>query len=141
MSLLIAGCSDSTAPESSSPDLTGTWNFSYVAADSTTPCPVPDLVQGCSGFGTFDLVQLGPRVTGTWTARGGCQTCGGAADYGGSGSIHAVGYVRTLAFGLQGCEFRAELPAGQVDEITGTVSCVPGPGQVARGTWRMTRSP
>jgi hypothetical protein len=140
-SIVASGCGDdSTGPEASPSGLTGRWNFSYSAVDTTTPCGIPGLQEGCGGGGTLDLVQLGPRVTGSYSAGGGCQDCGGAWDYGGSGSVSSSSLM-TLEFSLQGCAFRADIPTGGVDEVTGTVHCGLGGEQVARGTWRMTRSP
>lgn len=138
--LVAAGCGDATGPPSGRSDLTGQWSYSYVAIDST-PCGIPGLVQGCSGGGTLDLVQVGPKVTGSWVVRGGCQTCGGAADFASSGTLRPPWSWTTLEFSLQGCVFRADLPSGPVDEVTGTVRCGLGTDQIARGTWRMTRSP
>jgi hypothetical protein len=137
---VAAGCGDSTGPPPSPSDLTGAWSFSYVAVDSTL-CPIPEIQQGCGGGGRLDLVQQGQRVTGSWTAGGGCQTCGSAWDYGGGGPFRSEFSWTTLEFGLQGCEFSADLPSGRVDEVNGTVRCGLAPDQVARGTWRMTRMP
>jgi hypothetical protein len=137
---IAAGCSDATSPASGQSDLTGGWSFSYVAID-TTSCGIPGLVQGSSGGGTLDLVQVGPQVTGSWAMRGGFQTCGGAGDFLSSGKLRSAWSWRTLEFGFQGCEFRADLPSDAVDAVSGTVRCSLGTSQVAQGTWRMTRQP
>lgn len=140
VSMFVAlGCGDTTGPPSNPSPLTGEWSFFWVAVDST-PCSFPELQQGCSGGGTLDLVQFGPQVTGNWTARGGLQTCGGAADFAASGQLRPASSWSRLEFELPWGRFRADLPPGRVDVLTGTVSCDLAPGQVAQGTWQMTRS-
>lgn len=140
LGLLAAGCGDSMAPASRPNALTGKWSYSYVAID-TTPCSIPGLVQGCSGAGTLDLVQFGPKVSGDWTVRGGCQTCGAAGDFATGGSLDAAVSGTMFEFALQGAEFLADLPQGRFDTITGTVSTDLVTGNTARGTWTMTRVP
>lgn len=135
------GCGDTTGPPSNPSPLTGEWSFFWVAVDSTPCASNPKFQQDCSGVGRLELVQFGPQVTGNWTVRGGIQTCGGAADFAGSGPFGPASSWSTLEFELYGCRFRADLPPGRADVITGTVSCDLAPGQVAQGTWQMTRNP
>ena len=141
-SLVAAGCGgdDATAPPSPS-GLTGRWNYSYNAIDTKTKCPLGGPRPGCGGGGTFDLVQVGRRVTGTYSTDAGCQRCGHAWEYGGTGTIRSTGHLTTFEFTLNGCEFRADLPIGSTDRVVGTVRCGLEPGPVALGTWRMTRTP
>lgn len=143
VALALAGCGgESTNPLPGRSGLSGGWTFSYVAVDTTAPCPpAPGLVSGCSGGGTLEFVEVGPQASGSWTARGGCQSCGGgAADYFGSGSLSPRVSSTTLEFALQDCAFRAVRPRGAFDDLSGTVRCAWGPVSYA-GTWRMTRSP
>lgn len=137
--LVVPGCDGPEDPASPA-DLTGAWSFSFVATDPTAPCPpAPGLVAGCAGGGELDLVQWGPSVSGTWQWAGGCQDCAGAGDFAGSGALEPTPSIGTLAFAIHGFEFRADVPGGDVETITGTVSCPPWGDRVFHGTFQMTR--
>lgn len=136
--ILAIGCEGTTEPSSRWGELTGDWDFSFVAVDST-PCnpPVP---QGCSGGGTIRLFRSGLQRHGTWTGGGGCQTCGSAADFIGGELENVASSPTTITFGYGDFSFGATLPPGEFDVIDGAMSYPRASGGTVHGTWSMTRS-
>ena len=132
---------DSTAPSSPSStpaNIEGTWNFNFSSSDSVVCPPAPGLAQGCSGVGWVELSRYGPVVTGRWMMNGGCQDCGMAWDFANNGDLEGSWVRSKLEFELNGYRFRADVPSGEVDSFTGTVSHAWGDGEIV-GTWTMYR--
>jgi hypothetical protein len=138
--IVAIGCDGTTEPSSRWNDLTGVWDFSFTAEDST-PCgpSVPPYWRGCSGGGTVRLFSSVPLKHGTWTGGGGCQDCGGAADFVGGGLEALESSPTTISFRYGDFRFDAPRPPGEVTVITGTMSYSPQNGATVHGTWSMTR--
>ena len=136
--LTLAACGSDPATQPSA-DLTGVWEFSYStrAAQACGPPAPPDLFAGCSGGGEMTLTQAGERIDGTVVFRGGCQSCGSAADFFGSASP-LTGELRAdrLELGTELCRYEARVPP-DASEVSGTATC--SYEVETGGTWRMTR--
>ena len=139
-SLAVVSC---RSPASPSVALTGAWDYSFSAVSPAT-CPGPFApTQGCGGVGRLQLVQVDTTLDGSYTERGGCQTCGDALDWGGPGPLtDAELSGRSFAFSTNGrCRFTTPVPDGMVDTVHGVVSCIlPGTAIEAHGTLTMTRA-
>jgi hypothetical protein len=133
------GCDSTTEPSSRWSELKGTWDFSFVAVDST-PCD-PPVPQGCSGGGTIRLEGSFFAKRGTWTGGGGCQDCGGAADFAGGELVDLRASSTTIAFRSGEFRFAAPLSPGEIEAIAGTMVFEPAFGDTVHGTWSMTRTP
>lgn len=134
----VAACGSGGGTQPSA-DLTGVWEFSYStrAAQACGPPAPGDLFPGCSGAGELTLTQAGERIDGTAVFRGGCQSCGSAADFFGSSSP-VTGQLRgdRLELDTGRCRHEARVPA-DASEVSGTAACS-YEGETG-GTWRMTR--
>ena len=136
LTLAVCGSRRVTQP---SADLTGVWEFSYStrAAQACAPPAPPDLFAGCSGAGEMKLTQAGEQIDGTVVFRGGCQSCGSAADFFGSAEP-VTGQLRgdRLALSTGLCRYEAGVPADASD-VSGTAAC--SYEVETGGTWRMKR--
>jgi hypothetical protein len=136
LTLVACGPGGVTQP---SADLTGVWELSYStrAAQACAPPAPPDLFAGCSGAGEMTLTQAGEQIDGTIVFRGGCQSCGSAADFFGS-AAPLTGHLRAdrLELGTELCRYEARVPS-DASEVSGTAAC--SYEVETGGTWRMKR--
>jgi hypothetical protein len=116
--------------------LVGEWEYWFVATNPIT-CPVEPVPVGCGGGGVLRFYQSGTSLRCSYTLRAGCQNCGSAWDYGGSGTIEDLDVSgNEVRFSMIGCRFTALLPEQPVDQIDGDVTCT---NPESKGSWRMTR--
>jgi len=134
--LLVLGCEEETPEQPQARTLSGEWEYSFVATNPD-PCPIEPVPVGCSGGGVLIFVESGTSVRGSYEVRGGCQTCGSAADYGDSGDVETLEVSEgKISFSIMSCRFTALQPKPGDDLVTGDVSC---PNPESAGSWRMTR--
>ena len=136
--LLALGCGGE-APAPAEPEvraLWGEWELSFSATNPDT-CPIEPVPVGCGGGGVLSFARSGTTTRGSYSYRGGCQSCGHAEDYGGSGGLETLEVSDgKISFTLMSCQFTALEPKSGDDLVTGNVSC---PRFESDGTWRMTR--
>ena len=141
--LMLAAAACDESPTAPSTDVSGDWNFSFLAFDETS-CPgVDGLMRGCAGSGQLTFGATTPHVDATHSYRASCQSCQEAADFGVSQQPLRTARIAAgvLEFALAACRFAAEAPARPAQTIEGTVVCtLRGPaGQEVRGGWTMSR--
>jgi len=143
---LLAACgSDPVVGPSDGPsaDLSGVWEYSFStrASEACGPPAPPGLVPGCGGGGELTLTQSEAQLGGTIVIRAGCQSCGMAADSFGDVATPVTGTLNgdKLDVEVWGCRDTATVAAGQVSEVSGTVTC--DFDERTQGTWRMVRRP
>lgn len=136
--LTLAACGSDPVTQPTA-DLTGVWEFSYStrAAQACGPPAPGDLFPGCSGAGELTLTQAGERIDGTAVFRGGCQSCGSAADFFGSASP-LTGRLRAdrLEISTELCRYEARV-SPDASEVSGTAAC--SYEVETGGTWSMKR--
>jgi len=137
--IMLLGCSEESAVAPEATVLVGDWDYSFVATNPIT-CPVVPVPVGCSGGGILSFVQSDSSLQGSYTVVAGCQTCGYAADYGGSGTIEDLALSKSeVSFTILHCRFTALLSQGPEGPMVGDITCKIDSQTESRGRWCMRK--
>ena len=140
---MLAAVACDESPTAPSTDVSGDWNFTFLAFEGAS-CPgVDGLMRGCAGSGQLTFGATTPPVDATHSYRASCQSCQETADFGVSQQPLRTARIAAgvLEFTLAACRFAAEVPARPAQAVEGTVVCtLRGPaGEEVRGGWSMSR--
>jgi hypothetical protein len=123
------------------------------ACDGAAPAPLPvagtwglaQTAQGpsarCGEGGQVTLAQDGPRLAGSFSSRGGCDTDQVAVDFLRTGAVTEASLAGdALAFTLEGCRYRGRLTGTPPARAAGAVRCEGPPfPQAVAGDWELRR--
>jgi hypothetical protein len=96
----------------------------------------------CGEGGHVTLTQAGTTLSGSFSARGGCDTASAALDFLRSGGVEAGAVDGTsVRFTLGVCRYEGTAVGEPVSQIGGSVRCagLPGTDGALLGSWEMTR--